>query len=172
MMEAVYTFFLIYWAQLAKTCLIYILNTLGQANPLWEYINRSQKHECRPHSFISGNICFKFSAFYLCSVDSCSATMQMLQILLTFSFYCCANITLLMGSSSVVHSEENMEIQLEWGAHRPSIYHRCQRHLCCFDWVVYVYNQCFMLPIYSKDIVERSFLLNVTMCPRHSCHVD
>jgi hypothetical protein len=32
----------------------------------WEYINRSQKHECgnlgtRPRSFISGNICFDFS---------------------------------------------------------------------------------------------------------------
>ncbi len=30
--------------------------------------------------------------------------------LLAFSFYCCANITILKGSSSVVHSDENMEI--------------------------------------------------------------
>ncbi len=41
----------------------------------WEYINRSQIHECRnwetwPRSFISGNICFEFSirfAFAVCS---------------------------------------------------------------------------------------------------------
>ncbi len=38
----------------------------------WEYINRSQIHECRmglgPRSFISGNICFEFSVYCLCSV--------------------------------------------------------------------------------------------------------
>ncbi len=40
----------------------------------WEYINRSQKDECknwqrgRPRRFISGNICFQFSAQCPCNV--------------------------------------------------------------------------------------------------------
>jgi hypothetical protein len=45
-----------------------------QADRLWEYINRSQTHECgwklglRPSNSFSGNIRFNFSVLCLCSV--------------------------------------------------------------------------------------------------------
>ncbi len=51
-----------------------------------------------------------------------------------------------------------------------TVYHICQRHLCCFECVVYEYHLLF--PAYSKNIVEWSFLSNVMMCPRHSFHED
>jgi hypothetical protein len=52
----------------------YVFPPAEQADPSWEYeyIIRSKTHECgnglRPRYSFSGNICFIFSAFCLCSV--------------------------------------------------------------------------------------------------------
>jgi hypothetical protein len=52
---------------------VHIFPPAEKADPSWEYIIRSQTHECgnwdcmRPRYFFSGNICFNFSAFCFCS---------------------------------------------------------------------------------------------------------
>jgi hypothetical protein len=65
-----------FWAIYIFPGSVYIFPPAEQADPPWEYIIRSQTqtHECgnwdwvRPRYSFSGNICFKFSAFCLCSV--------------------------------------------------------------------------------------------------------
>ncbi len=52
---------------------VYIFPPAEQADPSWGYIIRSQTHECGnldwgPRYSFPWNICFKFSAFCLCSV--------------------------------------------------------------------------------------------------------
>jgi hypothetical protein len=52
---------------------VHIFPQAETAAPSWEYIIRSQTHECgngwglRPRYSFSGNICFEFLAFFLCS---------------------------------------------------------------------------------------------------------
>ncbi len=53
---------------------VYLFPPAEKADPSWQYIIRSQTHEChmwklglRPRYSFSGNICFKFSAFCPCS---------------------------------------------------------------------------------------------------------
>ncbi len=67
--------FMCLWAIYIFPGSVYIFPPAEQADPSWEYIIRSQTHECgnlglRPRYSFSGNICFKFSAFCLCSVAS------------------------------------------------------------------------------------------------------
>ncbi len=62
-----------------------------KADPSWEYIIRSQTHErgncmgLRPRFSFSGNICFKFSAYCLCSVILCEQIVEVLTPLLLVS---------------------------------------------------------------------------------------
>jgi hypothetical protein len=69
--------FMCLWAIYIFPGSVYIFPPAEQADPSWEYIIRSQTHECglwklglRPRYSFSGNICFKFSAFCHCSVDT------------------------------------------------------------------------------------------------------
>ncbi len=77
-----------------------------------------------------------------------------------------------MGSSSVVHSEENTKVYLELGAQSSLLFTTDVRDIyAALNVLFYEYTMGNLLfPTYSKDIVERSFLLNVMMCLRHSCH--
>ncbi len=59
--------------------LVHIFPPAEKSEPSWEYIIRSQTHECwnwnwDPRYSFSGNICFKFSAFCLCSVSKTITT--------------------------------------------------------------------------------------------------
>ncbi len=65
--------FMCLWAIYIIPGSVHIFPPAEKADPSWEYIIRSQTHECGnwdwdPRYFFSGNICFKFSAFCLCSV--------------------------------------------------------------------------------------------------------
>ncbi len=67
--------FMCLWAIYIFPWSVHIFPPAEKADPSWEYIIRSQTHECgnwklglRPRYSFSGNICFKFSAFCLCSV--------------------------------------------------------------------------------------------------------
>jgi hypothetical protein len=65
--------FMFPWAIYKFPGLVHIIPPAEKADPSLEYIIRSQKHECGnwdqdPRYSFSGNICFKFLAFCLCSV--------------------------------------------------------------------------------------------------------
>ncbi len=67
--------FMCLWAIYIFPGSVHIFPPAEKADPSWEYIIRSQTHECgklglRPRYSFSGNICFKFSAFCLCSARS------------------------------------------------------------------------------------------------------
>ncbi len=63
--------FMCLWAIYIFPGSVHIFPPAETAAPSWEYIIRSQTHECGNWDwgpFFSGNICFQFSAFFLCSV--------------------------------------------------------------------------------------------------------
>ncbi len=60
--------FMCLWAIYIFPGSVHIFPPAEKADPSWEYISRSQTHELRPQYSFSGNICFNFSAFCLCSV--------------------------------------------------------------------------------------------------------
>jgi hypothetical protein len=67
--------FMCLWAIYIFPASVYIYPPAEQADPSWEYIIRSQTHDSGnwdwgPDIPFSGNICFKFSAFCLCSAGN------------------------------------------------------------------------------------------------------
>ncbi len=64
--------FMCMWAIYMFPGSVHIFPPAEKADPSWEYIIRSQTHECGNWDWVldipfAGNICFKFSAFFLCS---------------------------------------------------------------------------------------------------------